>query len=111
MLFRSVSLTYSHLSNLQMVMRGRVDIALITRSHLVDLLNNKPQFSNQVLVSDRVDHIYHHYALLRPQAPIQGQQFAQLMEILRNNGQLKAIFAPYQIEVVTPEPTAGARVP
>ena len=107
----NVSLTYSHLSNLEMVMRGRADIALITRSHLVDLLNNKPQFRARVMVSDRVDHIYHHYALLRPQAPIQSQQFAQLMGILRNNGQLKAIFSPYQIEVVTPEPPAGGSEP
>ena len=107
----NVSLTYSHLSNLQMVMRGRVEMALITRSNLVDLLNDKPQFRAQVMVSDRVDHIYHHYALLRPQAPIQSQQFAQLMGILRNNGQLKAIFSPYQIEVVTPEPPAGGSEP
>ena len=92
-------------------MRGRADIALITRSHLVDLLNNKPQFRARVMVSDRVDHIYHHYALLRPEAPIQSEQFAQLMKILRDNGQLKAIFAPYQIEVVMPEPPAGRRLP
>lgn len=107
----NVSLTYSHLSNLQMVMRGRVEIALITRSHLVGLLNTNPQFRDQVMVSDRVDHTYHHYALLQPQAPIQSQQFAQLMDTLRKNGQLKAIFAPYQIEVVTPEPSAGFRKP
>ena len=94
------TLTYSHESNLLMVLRGRADIALMTRSNLIKMLRCDPQVQAQVLVSERIDQIYRHYALLRPEAPIQSGQFAQMMQKLRDNGQLKAIFAPYKIAVV-----------
>lgn len=94
------TLTYSHESNLLMVLRGRADIALMTRSNLIDMLGCDPQAKAQVMVSERIDQTYRHFALLRPQAPIQSQQFAQMLQKLRDNGQLKAIFAPYKIAVV-----------
>jgi hypothetical protein len=53
-----------------------------------------------LLVSERIDQVYHHYALIRPQAPITSEAFAQLLQKLRDNGQLLAIFKPYQIELV-----------
>lgn len=100
-------ITYSHESNLMMVLRGRVDIALITRSHLADLLQHNAQAKDQVMVSERTDYIYRHAALLRPDGPITGQAFARLMQALRENGQLEQIFAPYNVAVVEPEPLVG----
>ena len=94
------TLTYSHESNLLMVLRGRADIALMTRSNLIDMLSGEPEIRAQVMVSERIDQTYRHYALLRAQAPIQSQQFAKMMQALRDNGQLQAIFAPYKIAVI-----------
>ena len=96
----SATLTYSHESNLLMVLRGRADIALMTRSNLIDIQRYDPKVKSQIMMSERVDQIYRHYALLRLDAPIKSQQFAQMMSSLRDNGQLRAIFAPYQIDVV-----------
>ena len=96
----NATLTYSHESNLLMVLRGRVDVALITRSNLTELLARNPKIKPQVLVSQRIDQIYHHYALLRPQAPIAAPQLAALLQQLRDNGQIKAIFEPFQVAVV-----------
>jgi ABC-type phosphate/phosphonate transport system substrate-binding protein len=96
----NATLTYSHESNLLMVLRGRVDVALITRSNLTELLARNPKIKSQVLVSQRIDQIYHHYALLRPQAPIVAPQLAALLQQLRDNGQIKAIFEPFQVAVV-----------
>lgn len=107
----NATLTYSHESNMQMVLRGRVDIALITRSNLIDLLRGNSQIKPLMLVSERTDQIYHHYALLRPQGPIQSQQFAQMLQSLRDNGQLSAIFDPYKIAVSPAGPTLDAVVP
>ena len=98
-------LAYSHESNLLMVLRGRADIALMTRSNLIDMLRYAPQAKSELIVSQRIDQTYRHYALLRPQAPIQSQHFAQMMQKLRDNGQLMAIFAPYKIAVVAVEPS------
>ncbi|MBC3374582.1 transporter substrate-binding domain-containing protein [Pseudomonas sp. SWRI92] len=96
----NATLTYSHDSNLQMMLRGRADIALVTRSYLSDYLLRSPQLASQLLVSERIDQVYHHYALIRPQAPISAEAFGRLLQKLREDGQLLAIFKPYQIELV-----------
>ncbi|WP_081951649.1 substrate-binding periplasmic protein [Pseudomonas cremoricolorata] len=96
----NANLSYSHESNLAMVERGRVDVALVSRSYLSDYLARHPRSTARLLVSERVDQVYRHYALLRPAAPISAAQFAELLERLRAEGELTRIFAPYQIAVL-----------
>ena len=85
-----------------MVVRGRADIALVTRSYLSDYLLRNLEVGPQLLVSERIDQIYHHYALIRPQAPISSDVFQRLLQKLRDNGQMLEIFQPYRIELVPP---------
>ncbi|UVL00304.1 ABC transporter substrate-binding protein [Pseudomonas sp. B21-048] len=94
------TLTYSHDSNLLMVLRARADIALVTRSYLSDYLLRNEKVGEQLLVSQRIDQVYHHYALIRPQAPITGETFGKLLQGLRDNGQMLKIFDPYKIALV-----------
>jgi ABC-type amino acid transport substrate-binding protein len=94
------TLTYSHDSNLLMVLRNRADIALVTRSYLSDYMLRDKTVADQLLVSERIDQVYHHYALIRPQAPITGEAFGKLLKGLRDNGQMLKIFDPYKIAVV-----------
>ncbi|WP_271412248.1 amino acid ABC transporter substrate-binding protein [Pseudomonas sp. Q1-7] len=92
-------LTYSHDSNLRMLLRARADIALVTRSYFNAYLERNPELAGSFLVSDRLDQRYHHYALLRPGAPISAVQFAALLETLRAGGRLQRIFEPYGVVV------------
>ncbi|ROM39233.1 amino acid ABC transporter substrate-binding protein [Pseudomonas poae] len=96
----NATLTYSHDSNLLMVVRGRADIALVTRSYLSDFMVRNTDMAGKFLVSERIDQVYHHYALLRPKAPITGEAFAALLKQLRDNGQMLKIFEPYRIDVM-----------
>ncbi|MGH8434443.1 MAG: substrate-binding periplasmic protein [Pseudomonas sp.] len=96
----NAKLTYSHDSNLSMVLKERAEIALVTRSYLSDFLARNREIASQFLVSARVDQIYHHYALLRPQAPISAQALSALLQTLRERGQLAEIFARNQIAVM-----------
>ncbi|NIE76364.1 ABC transporter substrate-binding protein [Pantoea sp. Tr-811] len=98
----NATLTYSHDSNLLMVQYGRADIALVTRSYLSDFLRRNRESDRQLFASQRVDQVYHHYALLRPGSPINDRQFAALLRGLRENGELARIFQPYQISVAVP---------
>ncbi|MDI2591164.1 transporter substrate-binding domain-containing protein [Pseudomonas sp. N3-W] len=107
----NATLTYSHDSNLLMVLRGRADIALVTRSYLFDYLLRNEKVAGQLLVSQRTDQIYHHYALIRPQAPITGEAFGKLLQGLRDNGQMLKIFDPYKIAVVPVSAPGTASVP
>lgn len=101
----NATLTYSHDSNLLMVLRGRADMALVTRSYLSDFLARNAQSDGQLLVSQRIDQVYHHYTLIRPKAPISAEDFARFLQKLRDNGQMRKIFDPYRI-VVMPVPHA-----
>lgn len=85
--------------NIKMVMHRRADIALITRSYLKVFLEDYPKYAKSLLISQRVDQIYRHHAILRPNSPISAQRFQQLFEGLRQSGQLEKIFAPYSIKV------------
>ena len=98
----NATLTYSHDSNLLMVQAGRADIALVTRSYLSDFLVRNPASLDQLMASERLDQVYHHYALLRPDAPISAEQFAALLRYLRETGELTRIFQPYRISVTAP---------
>ncbi|MCK9813849.1 amino acid ABC transporter substrate-binding protein [Pseudomonas chlororaphis] len=100
----NATLTYSHDSNLLMVLRGRADMALVTRSYLSEFLVANADEARQLLISERIDQIYHHYALLRPKAPISAAAFAQLLQGLRDNGQMLKIFEPYRIAVMPVPP-------
>ena len=95
----NAAVTYSHDSNLLMVMRRRADVALVTRSYISGFLERYGQYSGQLLVSERVDQIYQHHALVREGAPITAAQFEALQEQLRVDGTLERIFAPKQIQV------------
>ena len=94
------TLTYSHDSNLLMVLRGRADSALVTRSYLSDYLLRNEKVRDELLVSQRIDQVYHHYAILRPTAPITGEEFSKLLQRLRDSGEMLKIFDPYRIAVV-----------
>ncbi|WP_137822817.1 ABC transporter substrate-binding protein [Pseudomonas sp. D(2018)] len=95
----NAKLTYSHDSNLRMLLKERADIALVTRSYFNAYLEQNPEQAGSFLASDRLDQRYHHYALLRPGAPITAAQFSALLERLRAGGQLQQIFGRYGIVV------------
>lgn len=109
----NATLTYSHDSNLLMILRDRADIALVTRSYVMDFMAHNKEEAKQLLVSERIDQTYRHFALLRPQAPISAAQFDALLQRLRDNGKMLKIFQPFRIALTSlsnPHPLAAGRV-
>jgi ABC-type amino acid transport substrate-binding protein len=90
-------LTYSHDSNLVMLMRDRADIAVITHSYLRLYQDRHPELRAALLVSQRVDQFYRHQALFRPQAPLKPQGFAELLQTLNGDGQLDRLLTRYHL--------------
>lgn len=105
----NVTSTYSHDSNLLMVVRGRADIAPVTRSYLIDFMAHNKDEAAQLMVSERVDQIYRQYALLRPNGSIDVPHFVRLMEKLRADGELAAIFQPLHIKVMPVSAAASGK--
>ncbi|GAB7531861.1 ABC transporter substrate-binding protein [Pseudomonas sp. 3A(2025)] len=94
------TLTYSHESNLLMVARARVDIAPVTRSFLKDAQMRNILSTDQLLVSERVDQVYRHFALVRPEGAIAASAFSDLLRQVRDTGEMAKIFEPYGVRVI-----------
>jgi ABC-type amino acid transport substrate-binding protein len=94
-------LTYSHDSNLIMLLRGRADVAVVTRSYLRAYQQRYPEQSSALLVSQRVDQVYQHQALLRPQSAISPQAFADLLKQLNRDKQLEQLLGRYHLREVS----------
>lgn len=90
-------LTYSHDSNLTMLLRGRADVALIPRSYLRAYQQRYPQQSSDLLVSERVDQLYQHQALFRPQSVISPDVFAGLLQQLNRDQQLERLLNRFHL--------------
>ena len=61
-------------------------------------------FAAVMLVSERVDQVYHHHALLRPQRPLDASQLASLLQDLQHSGRLGELVSRYHLR------TAGETV-
>lgn len=90
-------LTYSHDSNLVMLLRGRADVAVVTRSYLRAYQQRYPEQSSALLVSQRVDQVYQHQALFRPESALQPQALAELLQQLNHDKQLDKLLARYHL--------------
>jgi ABC-type amino acid transport substrate-binding protein len=94
-------LTYSHDSNLIMLLRGRADVAVVTRSYLRAYQQRYPEQSSALLVSRRVDQVYQHQALFRPLSAISPQAFADLLKQLNRDKHLEQLLGRYHLREVS----------
>ncbi len=92
-------LTYSHDSNLLMLLHDRADISVLPRSYLRIYQQQHPEDQANFLVSQRTDQVYHHHALLRPGSPIDAQVLGALLATLQGNGTLQALLQRYYLHL------------
>lgn len=94
------ALTHLADNNLRLVLLGRADIALVTQSYLQDFLRRYPQHRDAFLVSERIDQVYRHRALLSPAASLPGSELQQLLLQTRTSGGQQQLFGPLGIRRV-----------
>lgn len=84
----NMSLVYSNYASIQLVLGGRTDLAIVTRSYLDRYLHTNPKDVPRLLPSKRVDQVYSLRALVSDQARISAEQLDALIARLRQNGTL-----------------------
>lgn len=57
-------LVSDHHASIELVLKGRTDMAIVTRSFLMQFLQQHPQYRSQITISQRVDQRYRHQLLL-----------------------------------------------
>ena len=87
-----MSLVYSNFASIELVLTGRVDMAIVTRSYLNRHLKANPKARAKLLVSKRVDQVYSLRALVRNGAKISSSDIEGLLTKLRQNGTLDTLW-------------------
>ncbi|VXC36474.1 Amino acid ABC transporter substrate-binding protein, PAAT family [Pseudomonas sp. 8Z] len=95
----SAQMTYSHDSNLHMVLMGRADVAVITRSYLHMYAGHNPYNAEHLLISQRVDQLYQLQVLLRPDAVLDVPQVNALLRKLLLNPTFGTLLKRYYLEI------------
>ncbi|MDX5373253.1 MAG: transporter substrate-binding domain-containing protein [Pseudomonadaceae bacterium] len=90
-------LTYSHDSNLLMLLHDRADISVVTRSYLRLFQRENPGLEGRLLVSKRTDQVYRHQALLRPRAAIDRVGLEGMLAQLKSDGRFAELLERYDL--------------
>lgn len=95
-------LTFSQESNVQMVLRGRVDMAVVTESFLEAYLSRHPHYRSRLLVAEEPDQYYQHFLLMRRGAEPTVEQMKSYIDQIRESGVLAQILERNGINQVQP---------
>jgi len=92
-----IELSNKHRSNLGKLLRGRVEIAVVTKSFLELYLKENPAVAEKLRVSKRLDQDYNLGALVGPEAPIDAARLESLVSRLEDQRRIAEILAPFGI--------------
>lgn len=74
---------------------GRGDVAVITKSYLNRYLMKQPKDKSKLLVSDRMDQVYEHTAVVKKGSRPSAQDIDALLTAMEKAGVLKPLWANY----------------
>lgn len=92
-------ITFSHESSMQMVLRDRVDLAVISQAYLERYLNGQPEYRSQVLIAAEPDQYYRHILVKRESSQPRLSELAGLLERLQEDGTMQKLLARHGLLV------------
>ncbi|WP_419798097.1 MAG: amino acid ABC transporter substrate-binding protein [Terasakiella sp.] len=93
-----IGLHNSHERILDLILKNKVDIGVVTLSYLKKHFYANPQLRSKLLISDRFDQHYSLRALVRNGAQIKASQLEHLLDRLKQNKQLRGLFIANGLE-------------
>jgi len=94
----NMELSTTHEGNIKKVLRGLVDIAVITKSYLDRYLKQHPGIKDQLLISVKSDQIYRHTILVRKGARPSAAEINTLLDQMEQAGVLSRLWQKYGIK-------------
>jgi len=94
----NMELSTTHEGNIKKILRGLVDIAVITKSYLSRYLKQHPEIRNQLLISTESDQIYQHTILVRKGTKPSAAEINTLLDQMEQAGVLSKLWQKYGIQ-------------
>lgn len=92
-----IRLNTSHRGNIEELLAGRVDIAVVPQSFLDLYLKGNPEVRDRLTVGRKLDQAYRLGALVRPDGPIDRETLAGLIERLVDSGRMKEMLDRFDL--------------
>ncbi|MGK0291122.1 MAG: polar amino acid transport system substrate-binding protein [bacterium] len=90
-------LTNSNKSNIRMILKNKVDIAVVTKSYLDRFFFQNPQFKKRLLVSKKLDQAYQHTMLIKKGIRPDVKEINKILTKMKRSGELAKIWKQYGI--------------
>lgn len=95
----NMELTRSNAGSIQMILTGRGDMAVVTKSFLAMYLDEHPEDKTKLLLSSKFDQIYQHRIILRRHINLKIGEINTWLKELKNNGKLDALWAKINLNI------------
>ena len=93
-----MQLNTNHQSNIEKVLLGRVDLAIVTKSYLQRYLKEHADAKDHLLISSTLDQEYHHTILLKTQSRVSIEKINALLADMEKAGMLSRLWKRYGLE-------------
>lgn len=93
-----IYLADSRITNVRMLIGGRIDITVLNDGLLYALENSSVDYLDQLLVSQRVEHEYNLGAIVAKNKNIRAATLQQLLRELQRQGQLEQLFRRFNLQ-------------
>lgn len=97
--YRLIPLSDPHTS-IELVLKQRVDTAIVTRSFLLQYLSAYPQYRESLLISERIDQSYQHQLLLAPEHPLSIDRLYLWVKQLLQQAELNKTLATHGLQML-----------
>jgi len=91
-------LTSNNDRNINLLIKDRGDIAVITNAYLKRFLVEYPTVKSRLLISDKLDQEYNHTALIRPGISPSIDEINTMLNTLKQNGELDMLLTKYGLD-------------
>ncbi len=93
----NVQITNSNKSTIELILMGRRDMGVVTKSYLDLYLLNNQDSAKELLISKKYDQEYNHTILLRKTLPVNIKEINDLLDKLKTQGTMKRVLGKYGI--------------
>lgn len=94
----NIHLSSNEKTNIQLVLAGQMDVAIVTKSFLDRFVQDTPDAKAKLIVSDKLDQEYNHTVLLRKDINLSVEKMNQLIDKLTQSGEYFKILDKYGIK-------------
>lgn len=92
-------LTPNNTRNFNLLLKGRGDVAIVTKAYLQRYLLDFPELKSKLLISEKLDQEYQHTILVRPKSQPNVNEINSYLDDLKSKGEMTKLLTKYGLPV------------